>query len=143
MNILFVNALIGILILILLLGITLGLILPACSVKSVFGMTIGNCTVHGNNQSSNLYLESKIDRNRLIERINQLESQLQGQICESPLDQSADSKIDIEAWNKGDISELEGCWELGRNQMVVTDWRGNISKRISKFTLCMDQNGNG
>ena len=139
MNILFVNVLVGMLIMIILLSITAGLVLPACSIKSVFGIVIGNCPNTTVNQSVDNLSTALTERKRLIERIGRLESQLQGQKCES----IADSKIDLEAWNEGDISELEGCWELGRDKLVITDKLGKVLKNVSKFTLCLDQNGIG
>ena len=143
MNILFVNVLVGMLIMIILLGITAGLVLPACSIKSFFGVEIGDCSNSRANQSVELFSTALAERSRLIDRIGRLESQLQGQKCESTADQTVDSKIDLEAWNEGDITEFEGCWELGRDKLVITDSLGKVLKNVSKFTLCLDQNGIG
>lgn len=142
--------------LVIMIGASVYLLLQSCGLRLPFTTTIiSYCesdTVLKQRRDLALVDQSNVD---LMNRISALEGELGGLVCKAeppdpppppppppPKKPTTPSGLAPDAFDNGDISVMEGCWQLSSDYAV----RDINTRRITRFRywqICFDRNGNG
>ena len=139
------------------------LILASCAIRAFpIPLLAGNCPA-GAQAGTDLALgpQYEQDRRDLVDRIRGLEQRLSAMQCtpqpavapppaqSTPVAPAAappatsNPDIDQEAWNRGDVSLLQGCWELDGEDYIVRDSVTNKITAFNVWDICFDDQGKG
>lgn len=139
-------------------GASVYLLLQSCGLRLPFsGTFISFCeTEEKLRVRSDLALADRANEDLAI-RIGALERKLGGLVCKAespepptppppppkpPAKPATPSGLAPDAFDKNDISVMEGCWQLSSNYAVRDINTGQIT-RFKYWRICFDKNGNG
>lgn len=118
------------------------LVLPACGLRLPFtGRLILNCPL----PEAATELDKVILSNKALQaEIAAAEVHLAAVPCEAtpPPVTETPSGLAPDAFDRDDMSVMEGCWEL-QSQYDVTDRRSGAVTRFREWRICFDASGNG
>lgn len=141
--------------LVMVIGASVYLLLQSCGLRLPFAGTITFCeseTVLKRRADLALVDQANAD---LTAQIGALEGELGGLVCKAeppappppppppkPKKPATPSGLAPDAFDRDDISVMEGCWELSSDYAVRDINSGRIT-RFGYWRICFDRNGNG
>ncbi|GGH21337.1 hypothetical protein SAMN05444007_102439 [Cribrihabitans marinus] len=134
-------------------GASAALVLQACGVRLPFtGRVISFCEPPGRAAERAALTAADREGAGLVARVTQLESDLALLQCKAdpppppppppPPRPATPSGLAPDAFDSGDISVMEGCWQLSSNYAVREINTGEIT-HFRNWRICFDADGNG
>jgi hypothetical protein len=134
--------------LVLLVGASAALLLPACGLAA--SLRLSFLSVCPDRAAASTAPPDLLERNgALVREIAELEAELAGRQCVAvapepvaPPRPAAPDAIDEEGWRRGDVASLAGCWELDSDYRT-RDIRTGVITEYDRWSICFDENGAG